>query len=421
MLKNNIYRINSFFSGIGGFDIAFENKGFSTQMLCEINPFCNQILDRHWPDTLKMTDINRIEVSKIPDAEVWCGGFPCQDISVARGASTRLGLAGHRSGLFYQFANLIAERNPQVVVIENVGGLFNSNKGRDFGVILQTLSSLGYGIAWRLLNSRYFGVPQSRTRVYLCCWKNNAAKALNVMFDKEGSEKPQNARKDFLTEASAKDEYPKVPNVAYCLAASSGRHTGTDWSRTYVVCKNGVRRLSPVESERLQGFPDNWTIPLGKNGNPDDKIDTFRYTAIGNAVSVPVVEWIAGKIHLNLSIESNNEPIEQLLRQYKDFKKMRIGDVLLSDIDFEDVESEYKWARGGIVFNGKYYECDAYPTPSSTIETSLLSLIEKNQNNATYFLTPNAAEGILRRVDHQKRTLFAPLREGLEKLKSQNV
>lgn len=421
MLKKNIYRINSFFSGIGGFDIAFENKGFSTQMLCEINPFCNQILNRHWPDTLKMTDINRIEVSKIPDAEVWCGGFPCQDISVARGASTRLGLAGHRSGLFYQFANLIAEKNPQVVVIENVGGLFNSNKGRDFGVILQTLSSLGYGIAWRLLNSRYFGVPQSRTRVYLCCWKNNAAKALNVMFDKEGSEKPQNARKDFLTEASAKDEYPKVPNVAYCLAASSGRHTGTDWSRTYVVCKNGVRRLSPVESERLQGFPDNWTIPLGKNGNADDKIDTFRYTAIGNAVSVPVAEWIAGKIHMNLSIESSNEPIEQLLRQYKDFKKMRIGDVLLSDIDFEDIESEYKWAHGGIVFDGKCYECDAYPTPSSTIETSLLSLIEKNQDNATYFLTPNAAEGILRRVDHQKRTLFAPLREGLEKLKSQNV
>lgn len=421
MLNKKTYRLNSFFSGIGGFDIAFENKGFTTQMLCEINPFCNQILNRHWPDTLKMKDINSIEVSQIPDAEVWCGGFPCQDISVARGASERLGLAGHRSGLFFQFAHLIAQKNPEVVVVENVGGLFNSNKGRDFGVILQTLSSLGYSIAWRLLNSRYFGVPQSRTRVYLCCWKNNAAKALDVMFDKEGSIKPKNARKDFLTEASEKDEYPKVPHVAYCLAASSGRHTGTDWSRTYVVCENGVRRLSPVESERLQGFPDNWTIPLGMGVDIDEKIDTFRYTAIGNAVSVPVVEWIANKIHLNLSKESTDEPIEQTLSLYKDFKKMRISDTLLWNIDFGNAASEYKWAHGGIVLDGKCYECDAYPTPSSTVETSLLPLIEKNQNNAVYFLTPNAAEGILRRVDNQKRTLFAPLREGLERLKSQNI
>ena len=100
---------------------------------------------------------------------------------------------------------------------------------------------------------------------------------------------------------------------------------------------------------------------------------------------------------------------------------MRISDTLLWNIDFGNAASEYKWAHGGIVLDGKCYECDAYPTPSSTVETSLLPLIEKNQNNAVYFLTPNAAEGILRRVDNQKRTLFAPLREGLERLKSQNI
>lgn len=418
-MAKKTYKINSFFSGIGGFDLAFNNKNFSTQMLCEINPFCIQVLNRHWPNTLKFLDINSIDVSNIPDAEVWCGGFPCQDISVARGSSKRLGLAGYRSGLFYQFADLIAEKTPKVVVIENVGGLFNSNKGRDFGVILQTLSALGYGIAWRLLNSRYFGVPQSRTRVYLCCWKNDIAKALDVMFDKKGSQKPQNPRKDFMTEASSAKEYPKVPNVAYCLAASSGRHTGTDWSRTYVVCKNGVRRLSPLESERLQGFPDNWTLPLEANG-VNDNIDTFRYTAIGNAVSVPVVEWIAERIHTNLSKKTNINTIEQSIDVYKDFQKARVSDTLLSEINFEDTKSEYKWAHGGIVSEGRCYECDAYPTPSSIIESSLLPLIEKKQESGAYFLTPNAAEGILRRVDHQKRTLFKPLREGLEKLISQN-
>ena len=162
-----LYSINSFFSGIGGFDIAFEQSGFKTQLLCEINPFCNQILNRHWPHVKKEKDINDIKIEDIPNTDVWCGGFPCQDISLARGASARLGLNGKRSGLFYRFADLINEKMPEVVIIENVGGLFTSNKGRDFGVILQTLSSMGYAVAWRLLNSRYFGVPQSRTRVYI--------------------------------------------------------------------------------------------------------------------------------------------------------------------------------------------------------------------------------------------------------------
>ncbi|MBQ0143088.1 MAG: DNA (cytosine-5-)-methyltransferase, partial [Prevotellaceae bacterium] len=141
------YSINSFFAGIGGFDLAFENKGFSTELLCEINTFCGQILNRHWPDVKKVGDINDLSSKDIPNADVWCGGFPCQDISVARGASERLGLNGLRSGLFYRFAELIEEKMPEVIIIENVAGLFTSNHGRDFGAILQTFSSLGYGVA----------------------------------------------------------------------------------------------------------------------------------------------------------------------------------------------------------------------------------------------------------------------------------
>ena len=89
-MPNQSYKINSFFAGIGGFDVAFENQGFSTTFLCEINPFCNQILDRHWPQVKRTSDINDIIVNDIPQSNVWCGGFPCQDISVARGASARL-------------------------------------------------------------------------------------------------------------------------------------------------------------------------------------------------------------------------------------------------------------------------------------------------------------------------------------------
>jgi len=419
-MAKNKYNINSFFAGIGGFDVAFEKQGFSTKLLCEINPFCNQILNRHWPNVKKVGDINEITEKDIPNSEVWCGGFPCQDISVARGASERLGLKGKRSGLFYRFAELIEDKMPKVVIIENVAGLFTSNKGRDFGVILQTLSALGYSVAWRLLNSRYYGVPQSRTRVYVCCWKNNPIKALSVMFDKQGAVKPENERKDFITEESKPDEYPKVPRVAYCLAASSGRHTGTDWSRTYVVCENGVRRLSPVESERLQGFPDNWTSPSDDSIN-DENINTLRYTAIGNAVSVPVVEWIATRIKKQLDNTNSKDNVQDVISIYPDLAKSTWSDLSLSEIDFSDTTKEFKWKRGGLVWADKYLECNISPTPSKIKESSLLNLIEKDQNNPIYFLSPNAAEGILRRVDGQNRSLFMPLRVALEKLSSKNI
>ena len=81
------YKIASFFAGIGGFDVAFERNGFETVYLCEINPFCQGILNAHWPDVKKGGDINAIQLDDIPRADVWCGGFPCQDISVARGKS----------------------------------------------------------------------------------------------------------------------------------------------------------------------------------------------------------------------------------------------------------------------------------------------------------------------------------------------
>lgn len=410
-------KLNSFFSGIGGFDIAFERNGFATQMMCEINPFCNDILAKHWPKVQKFSDINNLTLSDIPNADVWCGGFPCQDISLARGSSKRLGLHGSRSGLFYQFADLIKQGKPQVVLIENVGGLFNSNQGRDFGTIIQTMSSLGYNIAWRLLNSRYFGVPQSRTRVYICCWRGNGAKALKVMFDNAGAPKPTDERKDFLTESNPVGSTIKVPTVAYCLAASSGRHTGTDWSRTYVVNPKGVRRLSPIESERLQGFPDRWTELPDYSSNKENS-DTLRYTAIGNAVSVPVIEWIARRIYVELQ-DNTKSTIEDTVVKYHDFDKRIWNDVNIHDIDFTDENLSHKWRKGGIVENGRVLECDAYPTPLKVKRTVLFALVEEDQNNSLYYLTPNAAEGILRRVDGQNRHLFPPLRDALEQLKSQ--
>jgi DNA (cytosine-5)-methyltransferase 1 len=88
-----------------------------------------------------------------------------------------------------------------------------------------------------------------------------------------------------------------TPSLAYCLYACSARHTGTDWSRNYVSYPDGrVRRLMPIECERIQGFPENWTLPRGLDISDPDKIDTMRYNALGNAVTVPVAEWLAHRI-----------------------------------------------------------------------------------------------------------------------------
>ena len=90
-----------------------------------------------------------------------------------------------------------------------------------------------------------------------------------------------------------------MPRVAYCLSATSGRHTGTDWSRTYVVYADAVRRITPLEAERLQGFPDNWTIPYAMSDDcsaAGELLDSQRYATLGNAVTVNVAEWLGNRI-----------------------------------------------------------------------------------------------------------------------------
>lgn len=295
-------RVASFFAGIGGFDLGFENVGMETVWQCEKKEFCLDILEKHWPDVERVDDIQGVEPNDIPDAEVWAGGFPCQDVSLAR-MGPRSGLRGKQSGLFYDFAELIAARRPQVVVLENVAALLSSHDGRDFAVILRTLADIGYGLAWRVLDSRYFGIPQSRSRVFVVGALGDAASAGQVLFEPEcgdrDSEKSRSDGKKSVSPFAISVGNPQqgfVKKLAHCLYAESARHTGTDWSRNYVSYPEGrVRRLTPLETERLQGFPDGWTMPTHEMPN-QDSLDSARYHACGNAVSVPVAEWIGQRI-----------------------------------------------------------------------------------------------------------------------------
>ncbi|HET9898923.1 MAG TPA: DNA (cytosine-5-)-methyltransferase [Streptosporangiaceae bacterium] len=304
-LEGNIgpqVRVASFFAGIGGFDLGFERAGMNTVWQCEKKAFCLDILEKHWPDVERANDIKGVKADDIPDAEIWAGGFPCQDVSLAR-MGPRSGLRGKQSGLFYDFAQLIAECRPEVVVLENVAALLSSHDGRDFAIILRTLADIGYGIAWRVLDSRYFGVPQSRTRVFVVGSLGGAVSAGQVLFESEcGDRDAEKSRSNGEKSVSpfavsvGNPEQGFVKKLAHCLYAESARHTGTDWSRNYVSYPDGrVRRLTPLETERLQGFPDGWTIPTHDMPN-EDTLDSARYHACGNAVSVPVAEWIGKRI-----------------------------------------------------------------------------------------------------------------------------
>lgn len=172
----------SAFSGIGGFDAALEQAGWKCVGQIENDPTCNRILERHWPGVPRWGDIADLDCDSLPDCDLLCGGFPCQDVSVA---GRRAGLAGARSNLFFAFAALAAALRPTWLLIENVPGLLSSNKGNDFATILTTLGDIGYGVAWRVLDSRYFGVAQRRRRVFLVGYLGGPCPAA-VLFEPEG-------------------------------------------------------------------------------------------------------------------------------------------------------------------------------------------------------------------------------------------
>lgn len=296
------HTVASFFAGIGGFDLGFERAGIDTIWQCEIKEFCNLVLEHHWPGVPRARDIREVQPDEIPEADIWAGGFPCQDISLAR-MGPRSGLNGKQSGLFFEFARLLEARRPKAVVLENVAGLLSSNDGRDFALVIRTLVDLGYGVAWRVLDSRHFGVPQSRTRVFIVGTLGDPEAAAEVLFEPEcgdrDSEKGRSNGKKSVSPFAISVGDPQrgfVKKLAHCLYAESARHTGTDWSRNYVSYPEGdVRRLTPLETERLQGFPDGWT-DLPAYAGDIEKLDSARYHACGNAVTVNVTEWLGERL-----------------------------------------------------------------------------------------------------------------------------
>lgn len=299
-----MHQVASFFSGIGGLEIGFERAGFEVNFQCEIKPFCLEILEKHWPDVPRFEDIRTLDPEDIPDAEVWVAGFPCQDLSLAR-MGKRNGLKGKQSGLFHDFIELARERLPRAIILENVHGLLSSHRGRDFAIVLKALDELGYGVAWRVLNSKDFGIPQQRRRVYIVAMHRDSKGAAKVLFEPECGNWNTKARRPngkkspslFQTIIGDFSKGPLVKSIAHCIYAESARHTGTDWSRNYVWYPDGrVRRFTPHEVELAQGFQKNWTLPDSEDLARSDRIDSLRYHAVGNSVTPAVAEWVGYRL-----------------------------------------------------------------------------------------------------------------------------
>lgn len=354
----------SLFTGVGGFDLGFERAGWRCAWQVEIDPQCQGVLRRHFGrlDLKHGSDVRHVTPSDFVRPELVCGGPPCQDLSVA---GRRAGLAGERSGLFYEFMRVVADFAPRWVLVENVPGLLSSNEGRDMGAVLGTLEELGYGTAYRVLDAQWLGVPQRRERVFIVgCSGTDWRRAAKVLFEPESlpwdpppSREAEADIANTLTSSagrrgsgiedsmivvraiSTREGYrmgdaqdtlipfdttnltskhnrsnPKAgdplhtlasgahpPAVAYqchgsnvgpmgCLRAGNGNATG---GVPFAGGEWGVRRLMPVEMERCQGFPDDWTR-FDDQGN--EISDTARTRMLGNAVAVPVGEWLARRI-----------------------------------------------------------------------------------------------------------------------------
>lgn len=296
------------FSGIGGFSLGLERTGhFETKYFAEIEPFPIQTLKKNWPDVPNIGDVSAVNFRDF-NVDVMCGGFPCTDISIA--SKTKDGIYGKRSGLWKQFFRAIDEAAPKYVLIENVFALL----GRGLNTILQDLATCGYDATYTTLDSKYFGVPQRRRRVYILGVRDGIPANADI-FQFGGRHSPQHVAEVQAFDGSFEWDFTQGGRVAnpfafftrqrsdqFSCVGLSGTLAKRDYkSYTDLVLQDGeIRRVVPEERMLLQGFPQDWLA----DGND---IDKFK----ANGMTVPVVEWIGHRLfdfHQQVLAGSFSEP-----------------------------------------------------------------------------------------------------------------
>ncbi len=312
-LKQKSFRTLDLFAGIGGIRIGFENAGFDTVFANDFEKQCKVTYDLNFKKSkLIVEDMRKIGIDDLPKFDFLLGGFPCQAFSIA----------GHRKGfndekdrgnLFFDVARILEARNPAGFLLENVKNLKGHDGGKTFKIIIQTLEDLGYYVKTKVLNTMEYGnVPQNRERIYMIGFKN---KNYTEKFEFPEPRKLKVKVSDLL-EKKVPEKYYYNGKPLFEKIKDSVNEEGKvyQWRRKYVrenkkgVCptltanmgtgghnvpiikdKKGIRKLTPLECFRLQGFPKTFTLPK-------DLADSTLYKQAGNSVSVPVIEAIATQI-----------------------------------------------------------------------------------------------------------------------------
>ena len=319
------------FSGIGGFHLGFEKAGYKVKSyFSEIDKHAVAVYKHKFKDAEYVGSVVDIDGNKLPRIDLITFGSPCQDFSLA---GKRKGMEGDRSSLVLEAIRLIDECRPSVFIWENVKGTFSSNDGADFAAILQAFANIGgYRLEWELLNTSRV-LPQNRERIYLVGYSTKPGRNWrgvfpiqapgrepNKRFSKIASslQHPGNSGGNYLgmnmvveadyTYTKVNETIEKNPNsfkegqvMALDFYNQSVRNESpclTDPKHNNIGVFNGyrIRRLTPIECERLQGFPDNHTEYGNYDGEVKKMSNTQRYKQCGNAVTVDIVSLVANAV-----------------------------------------------------------------------------------------------------------------------------
>lgn len=303
------FRTVDLFAGVGGIRLGFENAGFKTVFANDFEPKCKDTYDLNFRDSkLVVEDIRKIGIDDLPQFDFLLGGFPCQAFSIAgyrQGFNDEKG----RGNLFFDVARIIDARKPEGFLLENVKNLKSHDGGKTFRIIQETLEDLGYYVRTKILNSMEYGnIPQNRERIYIVGFKNKD------YFDRFEFPDPVKLTTKIihLLEKNVPEKYYYNGKPLFQKLKGSVKEEGKvyQWRRQYVrenksgVCptltanmgmgghnvpiikdKKGIRKLTPLECARIQGFPETYKLPA--------IADSALYKQFGNSVSVPVIEAVA--------------------------------------------------------------------------------------------------------------------------------
>lgn len=307
------FKTMDLFAGVGGIRIGFESAGFKTVFANDFDKYCKNTYDLNFKTSkLVVEDIDKLGIDDLPDFDFLLAGFPCQPFSVAgyqQGFKDNKG----RGNLFFRIAEIIEEKKPAGFLLENVKNLKGHDNGRTFKIIMETLENLGYYAQSKVMNSMEYGnIPQNRERLYIVGFKNKnyadkfefpnlqklKVKIPDLLEKKVPekyyyNEKPLYKKlKDFIKERGKvyqwRRQYVRENKKGVCPTLTANMGMGGH-NVPIIKDEKGIRKLTPLECFRIQGFPENFQLP--KN-----LADSALYKQAGNSVSVPVIEAVAKQI-----------------------------------------------------------------------------------------------------------------------------